>query len=68
MKKLPWILCAVALACVAWLALAVVSVESQRNTLAARACAATDAQCMASAQKREHWWQHLAYAMTHVRS
>ncbi|WP_312435651.1 hypothetical protein [Janthinobacterium sp.] len=68
MKKLPWILCAVALALVAWLALAAVNVEARRNALAAKACAAADAQCMASAQKREHWWQHLAYAMTHVRS
>lgn len=67
MKKLPWILCAVALAFVAWLALAVASVESQRQALAAKACAAADAQCLAAAQTREHWWQHLAYAMTHVR-
>lgn len=68
MKQLPWILCALMLACVAWLALAVVSVENQRNTLAASACAKTDAQCMESAQKREHWWQHLTYALTHVGS
>ena len=67
MNKLPWILCALMLALVAWLALAVASVENQRNALAAKACAATDAQCMASAQSREQWWQHLAYAMTHVR-
>ena len=68
MKKLPWILCAVALALVAWLALAVVSVENQRNALAAKACAVSDAQCMESAQKRAHWWQHLGYAMRHLRS
>ena len=67
MKQLPWTLCAAALALVAWLALAVVNVENQRNALASKACAEADAQCLATAQSRAHWWQHLAYAMTHVR-
>ncbi|OYO26393.1 hypothetical protein [Janthinobacterium sp. PC23-8] len=68
MKQLPWILCAAALALVAWLALAVVNVENQRNALASKACAETDTQCLAAASTRAHWWQHLAHAMTHVRS
>ena len=52
MKQLPWTLCAVALALVAWLALAVVNVENQRNALASKACAEADAQCLAAAQSR----------------
>jgi len=67
MKQLPWILCAATLALVAWLALAVVNVENQRNALASKACAESDTQCLAAATTRAHWWQHLAYAMTHVR-
>ena len=27
-----------------------------------------DLRCMASVHSREHWWQHLSYAMTHLRS
>ena len=74
MKQLPWTLCALAVALVAWLAIAVVSVENQRNALASKACVdpafknQVDATCLASVQSREHWWQHLTYAMTHFRS
>ena len=67
MKQLPWTLCVLAVALVAWLALAVVNVENQRNALASKACAEADAQCLAAAHTRQHWWQHLTYAMTHVR-
>ena len=72
MKQLPWTLCALALALVAWLAIAVVSVENQRKALLTKACAdpafkgQVDAKCLAAVQTREHWWQHLTYAMTHV--
>lgn len=74
MKQLPWTLCVLALALVAWLALALVNVENQRNALASKACVdpafknEVDAKCLASVQSREHWWQHLTYAMTHFRN
>ncbi|MDZ5634534.1 hypothetical protein [Janthinobacterium sp. GMG1] len=74
MKQLPWTLCALALALVAWLAIAVVSVENQRNALVTKACVdpafknEVDAKCLASVRSREHWWQHLTYAMTHFRN
>ncbi|KAB8041404.1 hypothetical protein [Janthinobacterium aquaticum] len=68
MKQLPWILCALVLALAAWLALAVVATENQRNALSAKACPSqSDARCLQSVQSREHWWQHLGYAMTHLR-
>ena len=59
MKQLPWTLCVLALALVAWLALAVVSVENQRNALVTKACVdpafknEVDAKCLASVQSRE---------------
>ena len=74
MKQLPWTLCVLAVALVAWLALAVVNVENQRNALVTKACVdpafknEVDAKCLASVHTREHWWQHLTYAMTHFRS
>ena len=74
MKQLPWTLCVLAVALVAWLAIAVVNVENQRNALASKACVdpafknEVDAKCLASVRSREHWWQHLTYAMTHFRS
>lgn len=74
MKQLPWTLCVLALALVFWLSLAVVSTENQRNALVSKTCAdpmfkgEVDAKCLASVQSRAHWWQHLTYAMTHVRS
>ena len=74
MKQLPWTLCALAFALVAWLAIAVVNVENQRNALVSKACVdpafknEVDAKCLASVHSREHWWQHLTYAMTHFRN
>ncbi|MCC7681122.1 hypothetical protein [Janthinobacterium sp. FW305-128] len=74
MKQLPWTLCVLAVALVAWLSIAIVNVENQRNALASKACVdpafknEVDAKCLSSVQTREHWWQHLTYAMTHFRS
>ena len=54
MKQLPWTLCVLALALVAWLAIAVVNVENQRNALVTKACVdaafknEVDAKCLAS--------------------
>jgi hypothetical protein len=72
MKFLPWALLAAALAMAAWLALALVNAENQRNALMTKACADpvskgdTDRTCLAKVQTRPSWWQHFSYAMTHV--
>lgn len=73
MKHLPWTLLALALALCVWLSLAIISAENQRYALIQKVCAdrvfkgEIDEQCMATVQSRPHWWQHLGYAMTHVR-
>ncbi|CDG84665.1 hypothetical protein [Janthinobacterium agaricidamnosum] len=68
MKRLPWILLFLTLALVAWLALAIVHAENQRNALYNKACPDhSDAQCLALVESRAHWWNHLAYALTHLR-
>jgi hypothetical protein len=71
MKKLPWTLLGIALVLVLWLALALLNAEGQREEMLARACAGPLAKGVAAPQCAvlgQHWWQHLAYALTHVQS
>ena len=67
-----WSLLVLALGLILWLAIAVVSAENQRNALISKACqdrvfpAELDTHCLAFVHSRAHWWQHLAYALTHL--
>ena len=71
-NQLAWTLVVVAFGCIVWLTLALVNAENQRNALATNLCpdplfkGAIDAQCMRTIASREHWWQHVGYAMTHL--
>ena len=73
MKQLPWTLLALTVALIVWLSLAVVHTENQRHALLTRACAdpvfkgEVDLKCLANVKSRQNWWEHLTYAMTHVR-
>ncbi|MET3132178.1 hypothetical protein AAKU55_002448 [Oxalobacteraceae bacterium GrIS 1.11] len=73
MKQLPWTLLALTTGLIFWLGLAVVNAENQRNALITRVCAdpvfkgEVDAKCLANIASRPHWWQHLSYAMSHLR-
>lgn len=55
-----------------WLAIAVINAENQRNALMTNQCAdhvfkgEIDQKCLRTVHSREHWWQHLGYAMAHV--
>ena len=61
-----------ALAMIVWLTLALVNAENQRNAYATKACpdpvfpGAADPKCMAGVKTREHWWDHVGYALTHL--
>ena len=72
-KHLPWTLLALSVALAAWLALTLVHVENQRHALLTRACAdpvfkgETDLKCLAKVESRPSAWQHLRYALSHVR-
>lgn len=74
MKQLPWALLSLAVALMLWLALALVTAENQRYALFSGSCADPvfkadiDVKCVATVESREHWWQHLAYALTHLHS
>lgn len=55
-----------------WLGIALVNAENQRNALITGQCAdpvfkgAYDYKCLSVVHSREHWWQHLGYAVMHV--
>jgi len=55
-----------------WMAIALVNAENQRNALANKQCRdrvykeEIDKTCMLTVDSRDHWWQHLAYAMWHT--
>ena len=72
-NHLAWSLLAIALFLILWMGIALVNAENQRNALATKACrdavfpTEIDTQCLAGVKSREHWWQHVGYAMTHLR-
>lgn len=73
MKKMPWLLLALTVLLIVWLLVAIVHAENQRNALMGKTCADpvvkgnTDMVCLASVQSRDHWWQHLVYALRNAR-
>jgi len=71
-NHLPWSLLVIALGLIFWLTIALINAENQRNALATKICqdhvfpAEIDTRCLAGVQSREHWWQHVLYALGHV--
>lgn len=72
-NHIAWSIVVVALGLIVWLALALINAENQRNALVTKQCADTvfkgeiDKTCLENVQSREHWWQHLSYALGHLR-
>lgn len=73
-NHLAWSLLVIAIGVIFWFALALVNAENRRNAYASNACpdpvfkGAVDPHCMVNVQSREHWWEHLTYALTHLRT
>lgn len=71
-NHLAWSLLAVAVLVIAWLTIALINAENQRNAYASGLCKdplfknEVEALCLKSVDTREHWWQHIGYAMTHL--
>lgn len=69
-----WALVAALVGLVLWLCVALVNAENQRNALATKQCAdplfkgEIDRTCLMTVRSRDHWWEHLWYGMTHIRS
>jgi hypothetical protein len=71
-NHLAWCLVVALLLLAGWLAAALVNAENQRNALMTNQCpdrvfkGEIDKTCLLTVRSREHWWQHLGYAMGHV--
>ena len=72
-NHLAWSLLAIAVGLIIWLTIAVTHAENQRYALMTRVCqdrvfdAELDLHCLDFVQSREHWWQHVHYALLHAR-
>ena len=68
-----WSVLAIALGLAVWLVISLSNVENQRNALITKACqdrvfpAELDMKCLTLVRSREHWWQHVYYALSHLR-
>ena len=71
-NHVAWSLAVLALGFIVWLLIALSNAENQRNALITNACAdpvfkgEVDNKCLRLVHTREHWWQHVGYALTHV--
>jgi hypothetical protein len=71
-NHVAWSLVFVFLGLIFWLSLALVNAENQRNALITKQCmdpifkTELDKKCLRTVQSREHWWQHLTYALSNL--
>lgn len=71
-NHVAWTLAVLALGFIFWLVIALANAENQRNALMTGQCAdrvfkgEIDKKCLRTVQSREHWWQHVSYALAHV--
>jgi len=71
-NHVAWSLAVLALGFIVWLLIALSNAENQRNALMTKQCAdpvfkgELDKKCLRTVHSREHWWQHVGYALTHV--
>jgi hypothetical protein len=67
-----WSLLLIVIAFCFWLVVALANAENQRNAYALNKCAdpmfkgEVVAQCLKTVRTREHWWQHVYFALTHT--
>jgi hypothetical protein len=71
-NHVAWSLVVVFLGLILWLSVALVNAENQRNALMTKQCAdpifkgELDKKCLRNVQSRDHWWQHLSYALSNT--
>jgi hypothetical protein len=71
-NHIAWTLVVLLVGLVFWMAVALINAENQRNALANKQCRdrvfpeEIDKNCMLSVHSREHWWEHLGFAMWHT--
>jgi hypothetical protein len=71
-NHVAWSLAVLALGFIVWLVIALTNAENQRNALITKQCAdpvfkgELDKKCLRTVHSREHWWEHVTYALTHL--
>ncbi|WP_426176075.1 hypothetical protein [Massilia sp. TWR1-2-2] len=71
-NQVAWTLAVVFAGLVIWLCIALINAENQRYALMTNKCAdplfkgELDRKCLVTVRSRDHWWEHLGYAMTHL--
>lgn len=71
-NHLAWSLVVVLTLVLGWFAAALVNAENQRHALLTKQCQdrvfkeEVDKTCLLNVRSREHWWQHLSYALGHL--
>jgi hypothetical protein len=71
-NQLAWTLVVLLAGIVVWLCIALVNAENQRYALMSKKCqdplfkGEVDQRCLATVHSRDHWWEHLGYAVTHM--
>ena len=72
-NQLAWTLVALLAGLAIWLCIVLVGAENQRHALVTNKCAdplfkgELDQKCLVMVRSRDHWWEHVGYALTHVR-
>jgi hypothetical protein len=67
-----WSALVIIVSLILWLLVALNNAENQRHALISKQCqdrlfpAELDYGCLESVRSREHWWQHVLYALGHV--
>jgi hypothetical protein len=73
-NHIAWSLAVFCAGIAVWLAIALVNAENQRHALMSNKCpdplfqGGIDKACLVTVRSRDHWWEHLWYAVTHVRA
>jgi hypothetical protein len=71
-NQLAWTLLVFACGVIVWLCVALVHAENQRYALASGKCqdpafpGQIDQRCLPTVHSRDHWWEHLWYAIRQV--
>ena len=72
-NQVAWTLAVLFGGLVIWLCIALVNAENQRYALMTKKCAdplfkgELDQKCLVMVHSRDHWWEHLGYALMNVR-
>jgi len=71
-NQIAWTVLVLAIGTIVWLCIALSNAENQRNALMTKACAdpvfkgEIDNKCLRLVHTRDHWWQHVGYALTNL--